>query len=89
LWGVINNAGIPGKFGPLEWFSLDDYREVLDVNLYGTINVTMTFLPLVKKARGRIVNTASIGGRVSLPLYAPYSISKYGVEAFTDGLRFV
>src|SRR6218665_1615258 len=88
LWGVINNAGYMGKVGPLEWLSLDDYREVLDVNLYGPINVTMRFLPLVKKARGRIVNTASMVGRVSLPLLTPYSVTKYGIEAFTDGLRF-
>jgi len=78
-----------GKLGALEWLSPDDYREVLDVNLYGLINVTMTFLPLVKKARGRIVNTASIVGRITLPLFTPYCLTKYGIEAFTDGLRFV
>jgi len=85
---VINNAGVFGKMGPLEWLRLDDYREVCDVNLYGVIEVTMTFLPLVKKARGRIVNTASICGRYSFPAITPYCTSKYGVEAFTDGLRF-
>lgn len=87
LWGVINNAGISGKYGPNEWLSLKDYHEVLDVNLYGVINVTMTFLPLVKKARGRIVNTSSMFGRFSMPLYLHYNLSKCGVEAFTDGLR--
>jgi NAD(P)-dependent dehydrogenase (short-subunit alcohol dehydrogenase family) len=87
LWGVINNAGIFGKMGPLEFFSLDDYRDVFDINLYGVIDVTMTFLPLIKKARGRIVNTSSMAGRFSAPGFTPYCISKYGVEAFTDGLR--
>jgi len=87
LWGVINNAGVIGKIGPLEWLNLDYYRDVFDVNLYGVINVTMTFLPLVKKARGRIVNTASIFGRFSMPLFTPYCMTKFGVEAFTDGLR--
>jgi NAD(P)-dependent dehydrogenase (short-subunit alcohol dehydrogenase family) len=87
LWGVINNAAVNFKLGPVEWLSVDDYRKVLDVNLYGVINVTMTFLPLIKKARGRVVNIASILGRFSMPLVTPYSLSKFGVEAFTDGLR--
>src|SRR5687768_2364151 len=87
LWGLINNAGILGIFAPPEWLIIDDYKAISNVNLYGTIDVTMTFLPLVKLARGRIVNTSSINGRVSLPILIPYSVSKYGVEAFTDGLR--
>jgi short-subunit dehydrogenase len=57
------------------------------VNLFGLIDVTMTFLPLVKKSRGRVVNVSSMAGRVSLPYAAPYSVSKFGVEAFTDNLR--
>ena len=84
---MINNAGVNFKIAPLEWLNVADYNKVLDVNLYGVINVTMTFLPLVKKAGGRIVNTASIIGRFTLPLATPYCVSKFGVEAFTDGLR--
>jgi len=61
--------------------------QVLDVNLLGLIDVTMTFLPLVKRSRGRIVNTASMAGRVAMSGNAAYSVSKYGVEAFTDSLR--
>ena len=61
--------------------------QVLDVNLFGLIDVTMTFLPLVKRSRGRIVNTASVFGRHSLGGSMPYCVSKYGVEAFTDTLR--
>ena len=87
LWGVVNNAGVSGNFGPPEWLTTDDYKAVAAVNLYGLIDVTMTFLPLVKMARGRVVNTASVAGRLSLPMMTSYAVTKYGVEAFTDGLR--
>ena len=63
--------------------------QVLDVNLLGLIDVTMTFLPLVKRSRGRVVNTASVFGRHATAGAAPYSVSKFGVEAFTDSLRCV
>lgn len=87
LWGVMNNAGISGAIGPNQWLELEDYRQVFDVNLYGLIDVTVTFLPLVKKARGRVVNTASVFGRHALVGASPYTISKYGVEAFSDVSR--
>ncbi len=66
---------------------MNDYRDVAAVNLYGLIDVTMTFLPLIKKSRGRVVNMASMAGRVSMKRATPYCVSKYGVEAFSDGLR--
>ena len=85
----MNKAGIFGPLGPPEWHTLDDYKQTAAVNLYGLIDVTMTFLPLVKMARGRVVNTASVLGRFSIPYVTPYTVSKYGLEAFTDGLRLV
>ena len=62
--------------------------QVLDVNLLGLIDVTMTFLPLVKRSRGRIVNTSSVSGRYAMFIFNPYCVSKYGVEAFNDSLRY-
>ena len=62
LWGLINNAGI-AKIGPVEWQSLEDYKRVADVNLWGLIDVTKVFLPLIKKECGRIINIASIAGK--------------------------
>ena len=87
LWGLMNNAGAIASVGLPEWLTLDDYRRQCDVNLFGTIDVTLTFLPLVRKSRGRVVNTSSVSGRLALPAFAAYSISKYGVEAFSDTLR--
>ena len=88
LWGVLNNAGIVGAMGYPEWLSVDEYRRVSDVNLYGLIDVTMTFLPLIKRSRGRVVNTSSYGGFLCMPLVISYSVGKYGVESFSDGLRY-
>lgn len=61
LWAVVNNAGIM-SLGPIEWYTMDDFRKMADVNLWGLIEVTKTFLPLVKKAEGRIVNFSSVAG---------------------------
>ncbi|XP_076410189.1 retinol dehydrogenase 16 [Peromyscus maniculatus bairdii] len=86
LWGLVNNAGISISSVPNEWLKKEDFANVLDVNLLGMIEVTLSMLPLVRKARGRVVNVSSIMGRVSL-LGGGYCISKYGVEAFSDSLR--
>ncbi|XP_041835020.1 retinol dehydrogenase 7-like [Melanotaenia boesemani] len=86
LWAVVNNAGVAVPSGPCDWHTLDDYKSMLDVNLNGVIGVTLSVLPLIKKARGRVVNVASVFGRISLT-GGPYCVSKYGVEAFNDSLR--
>ncbi|XP_067385793.1 retinol dehydrogenase 7-like [Emydura macquarii macquarii] len=86
LWGLVNNAGISGTMGPNEWLTKDDFVQVLDVNLIGLIEVTLGLLPLVKRARGRVVNVASVMGRVAL-FGGGYCLAKYGVEAFSDSLR--
>lgn len=86
LWGLVNNAG-KLKVGMVEWQSLDSFKSIADVNLWGMILVTQTFLPLVKRARGRVINMGSILGRIVLPYLPAYAVSKYGVAAFSDGLR--
>ncbi|TNN61523.1 Retinol dehydrogenase 3 [Liparis tanakae] len=86
LWAVVNNAGVSVPTGPCDWLNIDDYKSMLEVNLFGVIAVTLSVLPLVKKARGRVVNVASVFGRIS-PTGGPYTVSKYGVEAFNDSLR--
>jgi NAD(P)-dependent dehydrogenase (short-subunit alcohol dehydrogenase family) len=87
LWGVMNNAGVVGTLGPVDWLSVKDFKECSAINLYGLIDVTITFLPLIKRGRGRVVNTASVFGRYSLTVASPYCVSKYGVDTFTDSLR--
>ncbi|NXS64180.1 RDH16 dehydrogenase, partial [Brachypteracias leptosomus] len=86
LWGLVNNAGISIPTAPNEWLTKDDFAKVLDVNLLGLIEVTLSVLPLVRQARGRVVNVASVMGRMA-PFGGGYCISKFGVEAFSDSLR--
>ncbi|XP_031154018.1 retinol dehydrogenase 7-like isoform X3 [Sander lucioperca] len=86
LWAVVNNAGVALPSGPTDWLNIDDYKDMIAVNLCGVIDVTLSVLPLIKKARGRVVNVASVFGRVT-PFGGPYCVSKYGVESFNDSLR--
>ena len=86
LWGLVNNAGVGGVTTPAEWATKEDWMQCLSVNLFGVIYVTRAFLPLVRLAKGRVVNTASMLGRIATGP-APYCVSKYGVEAFSDCLR--
>lgn len=51
LWGLVNNAGV-SQYGAVEWVSMDDYRNICEVNLFGTIAVTKAFLPLIRSAKG-------------------------------------
>lgn len=86
LFGLVNNAGI-AVAGPLEAIRIPDLRRQLEVNVIGQVAVTQAFLPLIRQARGRIVNMGSIAGRAAMPMMAPYSASKFALEAITDALR--
>ncbi|XP_061217716.1 retinol dehydrogenase 5 [Neopsephotus bourkii] len=86
LFGLVNNAGVANPIGPTEWMVLEDYRQVMEVNTFGTIEVTLLLLPLLKRARGRVVNTSSVLGRLAAN-GGGYCVSKYCIEAFSDSLR--
>ncbi|CAD5229535.1 unnamed protein product [Bursaphelenchus okinawaensis] len=87
LDGLVNNAGIVGEIGFDDWLTLDSYKAALEVNLFGVIRVTHAFKELIKMNKGRIVNVASVMGIVSISGLAPYSISKYGINAFSNAIR--
>jgi NAD(P)-dependent dehydrogenase (short-subunit alcohol dehydrogenase family) len=84
--GLVNNAGI-AVAGPLEFLPMDELRVQFDVNVLGLLAVTQAFLPLLRQARGRIVNVGSVSGRISMPFVGPYAASKFAVEAISDSLR--
>jgi NAD(P)-dependent dehydrogenase (short-subunit alcohol dehydrogenase family) len=86
LAGLVNNAGIAVP-APLEHQPIEDFRRQLDVNLVGQVAVTQAFLPLLRTARGRIVNVSSIGGKVAVPLLGAYAASKFALEGLSDTLR--
>lgn len=86
LIGLVNNAGIAVP-GPLEILPLEDIRRQMEVNFTAQISVTQAFLPLIRRAQGRIVNIGSILGRVVTPYSGAYCASKFAIEAFTEALR--
>jgi NAD(P)-dependent dehydrogenase (short-subunit alcohol dehydrogenase family) len=86
LGGLVNNAGI-AIGSPLEVIPIAQLRKQLEVNVIGQIAVTQAVLPLLRQARGRIVNMGSIAGRGTIPMMGPYSASKFALEALTDALR--
>ena len=86
LVGLINNAGISGG-GPLEFTTLDEIRQMFEVNVFGLIETTQAFLPLVRRAKGRIICTGSVSGEMAVPFVAPYSMTKVAVLALCHALR--
>src|SRR5262249_23161727 len=80
LAGLVNNAGVPAG-GPLEFVPIEEWRLALEVNLIGQVALTQAALPALRKARGRIVNMTSIGGRLASPFLGPYNASKFALEA--------
>jgi NAD(P)-dependent dehydrogenase (short-subunit alcohol dehydrogenase family) len=83
---LINNAGIVVG-GPLEFLKIEDFRYQIEVNLIGQLAVTQAFLPLIRKAKGRIIFVGSIAGLFALPFSGPYAASKFGLEGMVDSLR--
>ena len=84
---VCNNAGI-GPLAPVADLTLDDWRWMLGVNLWGVIHGVHAFLPMLKANRegGHIVNTASMAGLVAGPRLGAYAAAKYGVVGLTEVL---
>jgi len=87
LTALINNAGIVVS-GPLEFITISDMQLQIETNLIGTLRVTQAALPLLRKAKGKILNIGSPSGRIALPFLAPYSASKAAVMLLTQALRF-
>lgn len=86
LNGLVNNAGIPYG-GPVEYLNVEEVRAAFEVNFFGVLRVTQTFIPLLRAGRGRIVNISSISGLIAMPFVSPYTTSKFALEAFSDSLR--
>jgi NAD(P)-dependent dehydrogenase (short-subunit alcohol dehydrogenase family) len=81
---LINNAGII-QVGPLESMGVQDFRQAMDINYFGTVYTTLAAIPHLR-GHGRVVNICSIGGAVAIPHLLPYVGSKYAAVGFSEGL---
>lgn len=86
FFGVVNNAGI-GSLGFLTSFTEEEMYNIFNVNTFGPWRITNTFLQLILKNKGRIVNIGSQGGLLANKLYGPYTMTKHALEAYSDSLR--
>ncbi|KAK9533226.1 hypothetical protein VZT92_008361 [Zoarces viviparus] len=86
LWAVVNNAGIT-DWAEIEWSSIGDFHNMVDINLFGSIRTSFAFLPLIRAAKGRMVYMSSIFAFFHCLNMGAYSVSKRGLEAFADCLR--
>ena len=86
LAGLVNNAGI-AVTGPIELVPLEELRRQFEVNVFGQVAVTQAFLPLIRAARGRIINVGSVGARFALPFAGALNSSKAAFESISDSLR--
>ncbi|XP_069757550.1 11-beta-hydroxysteroid dehydrogenase type 2-like isoform X1 [Narcine bancroftii] len=87
LYALVNNAGILPCIGDIEIIPTDAYKQSMEVNFFGTVEVTKTFLPWIRRAKGRIVNISSPSGELPLGRISPYGASKAALEIFSDILR--
>jgi NAD(P)-dependent dehydrogenase (short-subunit alcohol dehydrogenase family) len=87
LDAIVNNAAMFGP-GPVEGYPLDRFRQTFETNTLGALRLIQAVLPTWRKrGSGVIVNVSSINGRVSSPLRAAYSASKFALEALTESLH--
>ena len=81
---VVNNAG-SGNFGLTEAFTIDQTRQIFEVNILGPMRVNRAALPQMRKQRsGLIIQISSIGGRIVMPYMAAYIASKFAIEAIAQ-----
>lgn len=84
---LINNAAVSG-FGLLEGYSIDQIKNMFEVNFYGVLRTYGAVLPSMRKAKnGLIINITSGASGHTLPFMIPYLASKFGVESITEGLQ--
>jgi len=84
---LINDAGII-QVGPLEHMTVADFEEAMATNFWGPLYTVFAALPHMRRSGARrIVNIASIGGRIAVPHLLPYSASKFALAGLSEGLH--
>jgi clavulanate-9-aldehyde reducatase len=84
---LVNNAGVM-LLGPVAGADTEDWRRMIDANLYGVLYCTHAALPVMREqGGGHIVNVSSVAGRFARAGNAVYALTKFGVGAFSEALR--
>jgi NAD(P)-dependent dehydrogenase (short-subunit alcohol dehydrogenase family) len=82
---LVNNAG-RGFVGTIEQVSMEEMRDVMEVNFFGVVATTKAALPHLRAARGRVITVTSVGGVVGQPFNEAYCAAKFAVEGFMESL---
>jgi short-subunit dehydrogenase len=84
---LVNNAGTI-TVGPMEVMTLADYEQAMNLHFWAPLHMMLAVLPEMRqRGEGRIVNIASIGGRLSVPHLLPYSASKFALVGLSEGVH--
>lgn len=84
---LVNNAGVM-LLAPIQDARVEDWRRMVELNLLGLMQLTHAVLPGMRaQGSGHIVNLSSLAGRSVMPGGSVYSVTKFGVNAFTEALR--
>ena len=84
---LVNAAGV-SLVGRFEDVSMDEFRWLFEINLFGTVGMTKAFLPvLAREAQAQVVNVSSLFGIIAPAEQAAYAASKFAVRGFSEALR--
>lgn len=84
---LFNNAGYPGSSGVIEAADMDDYRKTFEVNFWGPMQVAQSFMPLLRKAKGKVVNVTSASVYLTVPMGSSYPVAKTALKALSNHMR--
>jgi NAD(P)-dependent dehydrogenase (short-subunit alcohol dehydrogenase family) len=83
---LVNNAGIE-RTGAIETLALEDFKATMETNYFGPLRAIRAWLPdMREQRRGCIINVSSVAGKIACSPLAPYSASKYALEALSEAL---
>ena len=84
---LINNAGVI-QVGPMKHMTIEDYEQAMATHFWAPLRLSLAVLPkMMERGEGRIVNIASIGGKIAVPHLLPYTASKFALVGLSEGMR--
>lgn len=83
---LVNNAGII-QTGPLGDMTEADFREIMEINAFTPLRLTLAARPHLKRSGGRVLIVSSVGGKVAVPHLTPYSVSKFASAGLGQAFR--